>query len=692
MSEQPSANNDSIKRMGGIVLQFAGPALTMLVVSSMAFFLIEIFYSGPFVGRVKWVLTLFCFAAVLISRISIEEGFNRASGFGFILGLATLFVTAGLMQGNPIALTGILTFVWWSAGRLTWDCTFIDESRDATGQGMIDLAIERFNRFRRGFRDSATASPNAMTTNNSEETASRQQTPWQWFVDVFWKRKQANTPGLWAFYFLLMGLPLFGIGQLMLRMTDDAAHQAAASHFFFYIVGLLGLLMLSSVLGMHRYLQSNQSAMPANIAKRWIIAGSILAIGIAGFCFMLPRPTAQYSVGSWLPKLTSQFTSPSPQSMGNDGQKKGANNNQAGGPDSRPSEPEQEQDPEKSSEQGSGGNEQKSQQGESRDTKGGENAGGKSQGKQGSGGKKKGESKSSSSKSNSKKGKQGQSKKNAKGPKANDKSNNKSKSKQSKKNGQNTEDSPQKKQSSKSNNQGSKKKESNKGGSRQRNSRSSQRNQNQNNNSSQQQSSPSKVGNFLGSLFRFIVLTICLLAILWFGFKHREQILPWIRSFLAELADFWNRLWNRKTKSQTTAAPIVKGLSSKQIDLPGFSKYTNPFGNQNAEQWSADKIVKYTFEALEAWARDRNCERKPDETALEFADAISANQPSLRKEAIHLANLYSRLAYAGGTSPATRGNPSTIDRAAIHPLAKFWGQLAALYSQAPINPTDQTPK
>ncbi|MCP4081968.1 MAG: DUF4129 domain-containing protein [Pirellulaceae bacterium] len=679
MSEHPSADSNSIKKMGGIALQFAGPALTMLVVSSMAFFLVEIFYSGPFVGRVKWILTLFCFAAVLISRISIEEGFHRASGFGLILGVATLVVTSRLMQGNPIALAGIIAFVWWAAGRLTWDCTFIDESRDATGQGMIDLAIIRFNRFRGVASDAMTHSNNGVGAEETDAAESANKNPWELFVDVFWKRKQANTPGLWAFYFLLMGLPLFGLGQLMLSMTDDTAHRAAASHFFFYVVGLLGLLMLSSVLGMHRYLQSNQSAMPANIAKRWIIAGTILAIGITGFCFMLPRPTAQYSVGNWLPKLTSQFTSPSQQSMGNDGQKKGENNNQSGGPDSRQAESEQDQD----NEQGSGGNEQKSEQGETRDTEGGENAGGESQGKQGSGGKQKGESKSSSKSSKSKKGKQGR--------KSSDKSKSNSKNSQSKKNDPNSKSSQQKEQNVKSNKQSRQQKKSSKGRGSQRQSRSSRRNQNQSKKSNQQNSTPSNVGSFLGSLFRYMVLITCFLAILWFGFKHRAQILPWIRSFLAELADFWNRLWNRKPKPKPTPLPKALTPTAKKVDLPGFSKYSDPFGNQNAEQWSPERIVKYTFEALEAWARDLNCERKPDETALEFADAIAANQPSLKKEAVHLANLYSRLAYAGGTALATRGKSNTIDRAAIHPLAKFWGQLAALYSQPTTKQTDTSP-
>lgn len=231
----------------------------MLVVSSVAYFLIEIFYQGPFVARVKWIFTLFCFAAVLISRISIVDGFNRASGFGLILGVATVIVTARLMQGNVITLAAILTFVWWFAGRLTWDCTFIDESRDATGQGMIDLAIDRFQRFRKTKEPADSAE--AIESNPTKTKAARkpERSPWDLFVEVFWKRKQANTPGLWAFYFLLLGLPLFGIGQMFLRMTDDASHRAAANHFFFYVTGLLGLLMLSSVLGLHRYLQKKPS-------------------------------------------------------------------------------------------------------------------------------------------------------------------------------------------------------------------------------------------------------------------------------------------------------------------------------------------------------------------------------------------------------------------------------------------------
>ena len=257
MSPTDSTNDNSIKTIGGIVVQVAGPALTMLVVYSIAAFLLEIGYNSGMVARVKWVFFLFSFAAVLISRVSIEEGFERASVLGFLLGMAILVTSSRLLQGNPIFLAGILTFVWWCAGRLTWDCTFIDRTRDATGQGMIDLAIDRVNRFRNGDTrdleddpdDGLPPDPN-LVQGPDPVAKKKKLTTWDKFVRIFWSRKQANTPGLWAFYFLLMGLPLFGIGQLMLGMTDQAGHRAAVIHFSFYIIGLLGLLMLSSIMGL----------------------------------------------------------------------------------------------------------------------------------------------------------------------------------------------------------------------------------------------------------------------------------------------------------------------------------------------------------------------------------------------------------------------------------------------------------
>ena len=64
------------------------PALIMALVGSLVFFLLRVFYQGQFQARLHWVMACFVFAAVLIGRISIEEGFERAMPFGVALAIA----------------------------------------------------------------------------------------------------------------------------------------------------------------------------------------------------------------------------------------------------------------------------------------------------------------------------------------------------------------------------------------------------------------------------------------------------------------------------------------------------------------------------------------------------------------------------------------------------------------------------
>jgi len=66
------------------------PAMIMLLIGSLAFFVIAIGYDGDYVARLKYVCALFVFAAVLIGRISIEEGTEHATLFALPLALAVL--------------------------------------------------------------------------------------------------------------------------------------------------------------------------------------------------------------------------------------------------------------------------------------------------------------------------------------------------------------------------------------------------------------------------------------------------------------------------------------------------------------------------------------------------------------------------------------------------------------------------
>ena len=86
------------------------PALIMMLVGSLVFFLIEVFYQGNFHGRLQYIFALFVIGAVLIGRISIEEGRERAVLFAVPLAIVTLLAINKFVefQGSALALVELL--------------------------------------------------------------------------------------------------------------------------------------------------------------------------------------------------------------------------------------------------------------------------------------------------------------------------------------------------------------------------------------------------------------------------------------------------------------------------------------------------------------------------------------------------------------------------------------------------------
>ena len=117
------------KTLADYVAIAISPALIMLLVGSLVFFLLEVSYSGQFDGRLRWILFWFVFASVLISRIAIEHGKQQAAVYGLCLAGATALVIFRFVDASMIAL-GLLVVVGWCVNKLTWDCTLIDESDD----------------------------------------------------------------------------------------------------------------------------------------------------------------------------------------------------------------------------------------------------------------------------------------------------------------------------------------------------------------------------------------------------------------------------------------------------------------------------------------------------------------------------------------------------------------------------------
>lgn len=92
------------------------PALVMLLVGSLVYFLIEVLYVGEYQARLMYVFALFVFAAVLIARISIEDGAEYASLFALPLGLATFLVLVKFVEHpGPFSWLiniGLMCVVW----------------------------------------------------------------------------------------------------------------------------------------------------------------------------------------------------------------------------------------------------------------------------------------------------------------------------------------------------------------------------------------------------------------------------------------------------------------------------------------------------------------------------------------------------------------------------------------------------
>ena len=117
------------------------PVLIMLLVGSLCFFLIQVFFQGETVGSVRWVMFWFTIAVVLVSRIGIEQGTGLAAVYGLGLAAATWLY---LVRIHPAFIMGMILLgtVWWCAHKLTWDCTLIEEDEDASGNGLLQTSSQ----------------------------------------------------------------------------------------------------------------------------------------------------------------------------------------------------------------------------------------------------------------------------------------------------------------------------------------------------------------------------------------------------------------------------------------------------------------------------------------------------------------------------------------------------------------------
>ncbi|HVK12137.1 MAG TPA: DUF4129 domain-containing protein, partial [Gemmataceae bacterium] len=180
----------------------------------------------------------------------------------------------------------------------------------------------------------------------------------------------------------------------------------------------------------------------------------------------------------------------------------------------------------------------------------------------------------------------------------------------------------------------------------------------------------------VAGVLKWIVFGALAVLVIFFLFRNGlsflSNFMPWAKNLLASI-DAWLKglFGGRDPTPQREAAQAVPEPVVARVPFTAFS---NPFADGTADGRSPEDLVRYSFEGLEAWAADRAHERRPDETASEFATRLGDDFPWLRSDARKVANLVGRMMYAGGNLPAST-RPT---------LEEFWDTLTTGATEAVV--------
>ncbi len=654
------------------------------MISSLAHFFMLIFYNGMYSASVNWTLLMYTMGAVSVARIAIEQDRTYSLGYLGALGLAAFVVMLGSLQGSPIFVAGILALIAYLADRITRDCTMIDDSVDASGQGLIDFGSSKL-------REQLAANEKAATTENAvgHDTAEASETD---VVHVPKAKKKTHQPGRTVMYLALGALPLFGIGQFLLR-SDSLTWGSAQKHLAIYLFSSLSLLVATSFLGLRRYLRQRRVDMPNDVSFAWLAGGLALIALILGIAYMAPMPgraLASFEIPQML--KSRQGRQASENGWGDEAAEK-----------SKPGASKTSNDPRQAGKESEGAKSQKGAQ------PGAADKGNNDKGSPGSesGGKQKGGNQQGKQQGGDKQGKQPGQKQN--GPKQDGQKQGKQNGgkQQGKQSGQSKQQSQQKSQQGKNQNQGSKsesqegnqksdaqKSDAQQGGEKgqpkkspdgksgekqspkkqpsqdkpkqkdsqsksESNSESKSENKSDDNsaesNSSSSGGSSSSPGSSiaetagslvgaLGGIIKFLIMIGLFAVVAAFVYLNRNA-----------LAEWWNRLWDRESRldaevsSQTTA-------DAPASPVRPFASFRNPIGKENDPR----KVIVITFQAFEAWTREQGWQRGHEETPSEFMRRIAASIPQVATPATEIVNAYNRIVY--GRGKATRADMTAADQ------------------------------
>jgi hypothetical protein len=590
------------------VVTALSPVLVMLMVGSLVFFLVEVLYAGKYSDRLLYTLFFFVGATVLVARISIQSDAGRALAYGLVLAVVTYIAIASYVEYPPgwlrswgwLVNLGLMAVVWWSAHKLTWDCTHIDEKEASSGRGLLNAAFEQGPGV--GIQDSGAEEQKAEGKKGKKRKKKAKKAEpdsrlWAWIerykAHREAERKRGHTPGVWVLYFALAALPLFALGQSLIDPGDEAQRRATFIQMAVYIASALGLLVTTSLLGVRRYLRQRKARIPAAMTLSWLGLGGLTILVFLMLGAFLPRP---HSEVPWFgieragkeKRQASQYArsgGSTGEGEGRGGDKTTAGDGGASGKGGKP---------------GGGSKGDKGSGGSGQGGKGGSGKAGDQ-----SGGTDKGGGKGQGDESEAKKDQDGD---NRRGGDPSDRD-------ESKTDGGSRDGSPSA--------------------------------------TPQLGGALAKVAEGIKWLVFGLVALLVVFGLFYAILKYLAPFTDWARRWLEGLRAFWASLFGPKEKAGARRA-AEEAKPEGPVRPPPFTDYSNPFADGTADGRDTAELIAYTFEALDAWAWDRDAGRDPSETALEFARRLG-------DEFAPLANLYARMAYS--ELPLPPGARDTLEAA-----------------------------
>ena len=168
-----------------------------------------------------------------------------------------------------------------------------------------------------------------------------------------------------------------------------------------------------------------------------------------------------------------------------------------------------------------------------------------------------------------------------------------------------------------------------------------------------------------GNIYNFLRNALVIAAVLIIGgwiIRRRHLLLEMALNIIAAIAQFIRKFSDftpsRKPANKSVAVPSQAKFSS-------FAEYRNPFFTGKDYAWLSEQIILYSYEAVQAWAKEQGMAARPEETAREFCGRLGEHHPELDSLVNPLARLYAYAAY--GTKL-----PPNCD---LEPIRELWRRL-----------------